>query len=121
MPSLYVNTVDFGTVADNVNGEDFEASGHLPPWRILRAALLVAARALLDEGGVAAVSLREVARRAGVTPAACYRDSLDKEALLTALADASRSSRKPGPSCQGERGRRSPRWAWLTSSSPSSG
>lgn len=52
----------------------------------LRAALLLAARALLDEGGVAAVSLREAARRAGVTPAACYRHFVDKEALLTALA-----------------------------------
>ena len=45
-----------------------------------------AARTLLDEGGVPAVSLREVARRAGVTPAACYRHFADKEALLTALA-----------------------------------
>lgn len=52
----------------------------------LRAALLSAARTLLDEGGVAAVSLRESARRAGVTPAACYRHFTDKEALLTALA-----------------------------------
>lgn len=52
----------------------------------LRAALLTAARNLLDEGGVPAVSLREVARRAGVTPAACYRHFADKEALLTALA-----------------------------------
>ena len=52
----------------------------------LRAALLSAARTLLDEGGVPAVSLREVARRAGVTPAACYRHFADKEALLTALA-----------------------------------
>lgn len=52
----------------------------------LKAALLVAARSLLDEGGVPAVSLREVARRAGVTPAACYRHFADKDALLVALA-----------------------------------
>jgi AcrR family transcriptional regulator len=52
----------------------------------LRAALLSAARALLDEGGVPAVSLRDAARRAGVTPGACYRHFTDKEALLTALA-----------------------------------
>lgn len=52
----------------------------------LRAALLSAARALLDEGGVTAISLREAARRAGVSPAACYRHFADKEALLTALA-----------------------------------
>lgn len=52
----------------------------------LRAALLSATRSLLDEGGVVAVSLREAARRAGVSPAACYRHFEDKEALLTALA-----------------------------------
>jgi AcrR family transcriptional regulator len=52
----------------------------------LRTALLSAARALLDEGGVTAVSLREATRRAGVSPAACYRHFADKEALLTALA-----------------------------------
>ncbi|MET0333080.1 MAG: TetR/AcrR family transcriptional regulator [Rhizobacter sp.] len=52
----------------------------------LRAALLTAAGALLDEGGVPAVSLREVARRVGVTPAATYRHFSDKDALLTALA-----------------------------------
>lgn len=52
----------------------------------LRAALLAAAGDLLDEGGVSAVSLREAARRAGVTPAATYRHFADKDALLTALA-----------------------------------
>lgn len=52
----------------------------------LKAALLEAAAALLDEGGVAAVSLREAARRVGVTPAATYRHFADKEALLAALA-----------------------------------
>ncbi len=52
----------------------------------LRAALLDAADALLDEGGDGAVSLREVARRAGVSPTAAYRHFADKEALLAALA-----------------------------------
>lgn len=52
----------------------------------LRAALLAAARALLDEGGVPAVTLREAARRAGVSPGATYRHFADKDALLTALA-----------------------------------
>lgn len=52
----------------------------------LKAALLDAAQALLDEGGVAAVSLREAARRAGVSPTASYRHFVDKEALLGALA-----------------------------------
>jgi len=52
----------------------------------LRAALLDAADALLDQGGDGAVSLREAARMAGVSPAAAYRHFADKEALLAALA-----------------------------------
>lgn len=52
----------------------------------LKAALLQAARTLLEEGGEAAVSLREVARRAGVTPTAAYRHFADKGAMLAALA-----------------------------------
>ncbi|HYZ34333.1 MAG TPA: WHG domain-containing protein [Crenalkalicoccus sp.] len=52
----------------------------------LRAALLDAADALLDEGGAGAVSLREAARRAGVSATAPYRHFADKEALLAALA-----------------------------------
>ncbi|WP_431305040.1 TetR/AcrR family transcriptional regulator [Sediminicoccus sp. BL-A-41-H5] len=52
----------------------------------LRAALLDAADALLDEGGDGAVSLREAARRAGVSATAAYRHFADKEALLAAVA-----------------------------------
>ncbi|MFP8780492.1 TetR/AcrR family transcriptional regulator [Hydrogenophaga sp. RWCD_12] len=52
----------------------------------LKAALLQAAAALLDEGGEAAVSVREVARRTGVTPTATYRHFENKEAMLAALA-----------------------------------
>jgi AcrR family transcriptional regulator len=52
----------------------------------LKAALLNAADALLDEGGVEAVSLREAARRAGVSAMAPYRHFADKEAMLAALA-----------------------------------
>ena len=52
----------------------------------LRAALLDAADALLDQGGDGAVSLREVARMAGVSATAAYRHFADKEALLAALA-----------------------------------
>jgi AcrR family transcriptional regulator len=52
----------------------------------LRVALLDAADGLLDEGGVEAVSLREVARRTGVTATATYRHFADKESLLAALA-----------------------------------
>lgn len=52
----------------------------------LRAALIAAARALLDEGGPAAVGLREAARRVGVSPTATYRHFRDKDALLAAVA-----------------------------------
>jgi len=52
----------------------------------LLTALLSAAETLLDEGGDGALSLREVARRAGVSPAAAYRHVPDKEALLAKLA-----------------------------------
>ena len=52
----------------------------------LRAALLEASLAVLAESGVADFSLREVARRAGVSPTAAYRHFADREALLAALA-----------------------------------
>lgn len=52
----------------------------------LRTALLEAGEALLDEGGDGALSLREAARRAGVSAPAAYRHFPDKDALLAALA-----------------------------------
>ena len=52
----------------------------------LPTALLDAADTLLDQGGDGAVSLREAARMAGVSPTAAYRHFADKEALLAALA-----------------------------------
>ncbi|MFC1402174.1 MULTISPECIES: TetR/AcrR family transcriptional regulator [Streptacidiphilus] len=52
----------------------------------LRAALLNAALELLEEGDEAALSLRAVARRAGVSPNAPYRHYPDKDDLLAALA-----------------------------------
>ena len=52
----------------------------------LRAALLDVAEGLLDEGGPEAVSLREAARRAGVSPTAAYRHFADKAAMQAALA-----------------------------------
>ncbi|ATB32920.1 TetR/AcrR family transcriptional regulator [Melittangium boletus] len=53
----------------------------------LRQALLDASLALIAEEGFGALSLREVARRAGVTHAAPYRHFADKEALLVAVAE----------------------------------
>ncbi|MFJ6637116.1 TetR/AcrR family transcriptional regulator [Streptomyces sp. NPDC091376] len=52
----------------------------------LRAECLRAALDLLEESDEAALSLRAVARRAGVSPNAPYRHYPDKEALLAALA-----------------------------------
>lgn len=52
----------------------------------VRAALLVAARAELADRGHAAISLRAVARRAGVSHAAPKYYFADRAALLTAVA-----------------------------------
>jgi AcrR family transcriptional regulator len=52
----------------------------------LRAALVNAALELLEESGEAELSLRAVARRAGVSPAAPYRHYADREALVSAVA-----------------------------------
>ena len=51
----------------------------------LRNALRDAARAVLEEEGLAALSLRAVARRAGVSHAAPYRHFPNHEALLVEL------------------------------------
>jgi AcrR family transcriptional regulator len=52
----------------------------------LRAACLRAARELLEEDGSAGLSLRAVARRAGVSPTAPYRHFADRDALVSAVA-----------------------------------
>lgn len=53
----------------------------------LRAALVAQALELAAEGGIEAVSMRETARRAGVSPAAPFRHFPDKVALMTAVAE----------------------------------
>lgn len=52
----------------------------------LRRALLAAVAEQVEEGGVAAVSLRDTARRAGVSHAAPAHHFRDKRALLTGFA-----------------------------------
>ncbi len=52
----------------------------------LPAALLASAAALIEERGIDAFSLREAARRAGVSPAAPSHHFGDARGLLTALA-----------------------------------
>jgi AcrR family transcriptional regulator len=52
----------------------------------LRAACVSAAMELLEESGETALSLRAVARRAGVSSAAPYRHYADRQALVSAVA-----------------------------------
>jgi len=52
----------------------------------LRAALIQVSSEILEAEGIAALSLREAARRAGVSQTAPYRHFKDREALLAAIA-----------------------------------
>ncbi|MEJ2173944.1 MAG: helix-turn-helix domain containing protein, partial [bacterium] len=52
----------------------------------LRFEILRAAGEILEEQGVAGLSLREAARRAGVSHNAPYRHFADRDVLLAALA-----------------------------------
>src|ERR1700756_5122098 len=52
----------------------------------LRRALLNAADAVLERSGPSALSLRAVAREAGVSPAAPYHHFKDKDDLIAAVA-----------------------------------
>ena len=52
----------------------------------LPAALLNAARQILDENGLQAVGLRETARRVGVSATAAYRHFTSKDDLLASVA-----------------------------------
>ncbi len=52
----------------------------------LRVALVQAAFDAARDGGTDAIVLREVTRRAGVTPRAAYRHFLDRDALVRAVA-----------------------------------
>ncbi|MFL5304648.1 MAG: TetR/AcrR family transcriptional regulator [Polyangia bacterium] len=54
--------------------------------RDLRKALVAAALDALPEVGAAGLSLRDIARRAGVSPAAPYHHFQDKDALLAVVA-----------------------------------
>jgi AcrR family transcriptional regulator len=54
----------------------------------LRAALITAALAAVESGGAATLSLRGVARVAGVSPMAPYHHFKDRTALVAAVAEA---------------------------------
>src|SRR3954454_15152697 len=51
------------------------------------ASILAAARELLDREGLAAVAMRPVAERVGITPMAIYRHYADRASLLNAVAE----------------------------------
>jgi AcrR family transcriptional regulator len=53
----------------------------------LRRVLIDAALQLAEQGGAAAVSVRETARRAGVSPGAPFRHFESRTALMTAVAE----------------------------------
>jgi AcrR family transcriptional regulator len=55
----------------------------------LRRALLEAALSLVDEHGIEGLTLREVARRAGVSHSAPYHHFADKRAIVAGLAEES--------------------------------
>lgn len=55
----------------------------------LHTALLEAARTLVDESGIEGFTLREVARRAGVSPGAPYHHFKDKAEIISALVQES--------------------------------
>ena len=53
----------------------------------LREALIEATLKLVEEGGIENVSVREAAKRAGVSPGAPFRHFPDRKALMTAVAE----------------------------------
>ncbi|MER9342330.1 TetR/AcrR family transcriptional regulator [Mesorhizobium sp. M0601] len=57
----------------------------------LREALIDAAVQLVEEGGLDNVSVREAAKRAGVSPGAPFRHFSNKTALMTAVAEQAMS------------------------------
>jgi AcrR family transcriptional regulator len=57
------------------------------PSVISTSAILEASLALAERSGLAAVTMRAVAKRLGVTPMALYRHVPDKQALLDGLVD----------------------------------
>ncbi len=65
-----------------------------------RSALISAAAQLLDAGGPAAVTLREVGKRAGVSHNAPYKHFASKEELLAAVAERELARQARGSKAQ---------------------
>lgn len=81
-----VTSVTVGISDDSVNCRVIGVVSRAESAAATRRALLDAAADLLDGGGPAAVTVRAVGARAGVTRGAPYRHFPDKESLLTAVA-----------------------------------
>jgi AcrR family transcriptional regulator len=75
-------------MSDDLNSVNIDPSQRGYHHGALREALIAAAEALIAERGVDRFSLRETARRAGVSPAAPGHHFRDARGLLTAVATA---------------------------------
>lgn len=75
-------------MTDDLNSVNIESPGRGYHHGALRQALIEAAEAVIAERGVDGFSLRETARRAGVSPAAPGHHFKDARGLLTAVAAA---------------------------------
>jgi AcrR family transcriptional regulator len=85
-----VSDVNIVFVGNIVMGEEMNSQGDRQkpkPYHHgdLRHALIQAGLEMLSEGGAAALDLRKVARKAGVSHAAPYRHFADKQALVAAI------------------------------------
>lgn len=79
-----VNPTTFPVPPDLTARVTTQPAGSNPPPH-LRERVLETSRELLAEGGLAALSMREVARRAGVTHQAPYHHFPDKESIVAEL------------------------------------
>jgi AcrR family transcriptional regulator len=77
---------DLNSVKKNLNGDQIGARSGRYHHGDLRAALIAAGEDILAERGVEGFSLREAARRAGVSPAAPAHHFGDARGLLTVIA-----------------------------------
>jgi AcrR family transcriptional regulator len=90
--SSVLNKQDSMSLAESGGSSDGNSSGDDTPRRSyhhgnLRAHLMAAALEIVRETGTASLSLRDAARRAGVSHTAPYRHFRNRAALLAALAE----------------------------------